>query len=65
MNKKKRLGDILVAAGKITDKQLEDALKSQKYSGKKLGEILVENGIITEDDIVNAIEEQTGIPISI
>ena len=37
MNKKKRLGDILIAAGKITVSQLEYALKSQRDSGKKLG----------------------------
>ena len=61
MNKKKRLGDILIAAGKITVSQLEYALKSQRDSGKKLGEVLVDIGIINEEDIVNAIEEQTGI----
>ncbi|HCW53499.1 MAG TPA: type II secretion system protein GspE [Clostridium sp.] len=58
---KRRLGNILVNAGKITSFQLQDALKSQKSLGKKLGEILVDSNIITEDDIIEAIEQQTGI----
>ena len=58
---KRRLGNILVNAGKITGYQLQEALKSQKALGKKLGEILVDSKIITEDDIIESIEQQTGI----
>ncbi|MFW2487142.1 GspE/PulE family protein [Clostridium chromiireducens] len=58
---KRRLGNILVNAGKITGYQLQDALRSQKVLGKKLGEILLESKMITEDDIIEAIEQQTGI----
>lgn len=58
---KRRLGNILVNAGKITGYQLQDALKSQKILGKKLGEILLDSKIITEEDIIEAIEQQTGI----
>ena len=58
---KRRLGNILVDAGKITDDQLQEALRAQKVLGKKLGEILVENNSVTEDQIIEAIEEQTGI----
>lgn len=58
---KKRLGNILVSAGKITEEQLQEALRAQKVLGKKLGEILVDNNSVTEDQIIEAIEEQTGI----
>lgn len=58
---KKRLGDILVTAGKITTYQLQNALRTQKILGKKLGTVLTESGIVTEEDIIEAIEEQTGI----
>ena len=58
---KRRLGNILVNAGKITSFQLQEALKAQKSLGKKLGEILVDSNIISEDDIIEAIEQQTGI----
>ncbi|GAB6169128.1 ATPase, T2SS/T4P/T4SS family [Clostridium carnis] len=58
---KRRLGDILVMAGKLTSFQLQNALKTQKMLGKKLGEVLIENNIVSEDDIIDAIEKQTGI----
>lgn len=60
-NRKLRLGDILVESGKITMKQLEEALKNQRILGKKLGTILVQSKIISEKDILEAIEQQTGI----
>ena len=39
-----RLGELLVATGKITRQNLEDALRKQKTSAKNLGEILVDEG---------------------
>jgi type IV pilus assembly protein PilB len=58
---KKRLGDLLVEAGKISKDQLEHVLKSQRTSGKRIGQLLVEENIITEDDILNVLEVQLGI----
>ncbi len=60
-NQKKRLGDILISAKKITPSQLTDALAEQKIIGKKIGEVLVEIGMVTEQDIIEAIVTQTGI----
>ncbi len=51
---KKRLGDILVSAGLVTDEQLDWALEEQKQSYKRLGEILIDAGWVTEDDIAEA-----------
>lgn len=58
---KKRLGDILLMAEKITPSQLQSALKTQKILGKKLGEVLIESRIVSEEDIIDAIVAQTGI----
>lgn len=58
---KKRLGDILVQAGKITQTDLISALKKQALSGKRLGEILVEDGLASENDILSVLELQLGI----
>lgn len=58
---KRRLGEILVAAGKITPEQLQDVLSRQKQLGKKIGQILVDEEIVTDSDIIEAIETQTGI----
>lgn len=43
---KLRLGELLVASGQITRRQLDDALQKQKRSKKKIGEILVEEGLV-------------------
>ena len=60
-NRKKRLGDILISAKKITPHQLNEALAKQKILGKKIGEVLVDIGMVTEVDIIEAIVTQTGI----
>ena len=61
IGQKKRLGDILVMAGKITPYQLNQALNAQKILGKKLGEVLIDEGMVSENDIIDAITTQTGI----
>ncbi|WP_425448623.1 GspE/PulE family protein [Dethiothermospora halolimnae] len=59
---KMRLGDLLVNVGKLSEEQLQQALKEQQKSGKKLGEILVEKQYVTERDIIQVLEFQLGIP---
>lgn len=59
---RKRLGDILAAAGLVTREQLDWALEEQKKSFKRLGEILIEAGWITEDDIAEARSFQLDMP---
>ncbi len=41
------LGEMLVQAGHITDKQLKQALAEQKKTGEKLGETLIRLGLLT------------------
>ncbi len=47
-----RLGQSLLAQGKITETQLQDALTVHEASGKILGEVLVESGMVTLDVVV-------------
>ncbi|MDQ2983586.1 MAG: hypothetical protein M3R70_06655 [Actinomycetota bacterium] len=54
------LGEILVAAGLLTEPQLALALEEQKSSGKKIGEIVVERGFVSRGAIANALAEQHG-----
>lgn len=58
---RKRLGDMLLETGQITEEQLDEALSKQRTSGKRLGEILVEDKIISEDDILSLLEIQLGV----
>lgn len=61
IGQKKRLGDLLIDAGKITQYDLMQALQMQKTVGKKLGEVLIDLGMITEQEIIQAVVQQTGI----
>ncbi len=62
MNKKKRLGDLLVELEYITENQVQEAIKIQKTTNKRLGRIFVELGYITEESLLNILELQLGIP---
>lgn len=61
IKEKKRLGDILVESGKLSEEDLMMALTVQKTLGKKLGEVLVDGGMVSEDDIIDAIISQVNI----
>ncbi|WP_026572295.1 GspE/PulE family protein [Bacillus sp. UNC438CL73TsuS30] len=58
---RKRLGDLLIEEGLITDEQLQNTLK-EKNSNQKLGEALVQRGLITEQQLIEVLEYQLGIP---
>jgi hypothetical protein len=55
---KRRLGDIFVERGLITQDQLQEALAEQRENGGKLGEILVEMGHMSRIELAGAISEQ-------
>jgi hypothetical protein len=50
-SEKLRLGEILVATGQVTRRQLEDVLERQKVSKKKIGELLVEAGYVQPHEV--------------
>ena len=62
MNRRKRLGDMLIELNYITENDLKEALKIQRETGGKVGEVLVDKGFITEDDLLQALEIQLGTP---
>jgi len=59
---KKRLGDLLVDLGVISEEQLHEALQIQKKTGSKLGKILIDKGFITPEELIEVLEFQLGIP---
>lgn len=61
---RKRLGDMLVEAGVITNDQLMEALGKQKESGKRLGELLVDLRFTDEMEIAEAMSQQMKIPVA-
>ncbi|WP_341661255.1 GspE/PulE family protein [Vibrio sp.] len=60
---RKRLGDLLVEEGIITEPQVEEALAAQKSSGRKLGDTLIDLGFLTESDMLNFLSRQLDIPL--
>lgn len=58
---RKRLGDLLVEAGLLTEEQLQQAL-TDKHPDQRLGDSLLQKGFITEQQLIEVLELQLGIP---
>jgi hypothetical protein len=58
----KRLGELLVEWGLITDAQLEQALGWQAKSGRRLGVLLVEHGLIHATKLTQVLSYQFNLP---
>ena len=59
---RKRLGDLLVEAGLLTEKQVSEALEQQKKTGKRLGGIVIAKGWVTDQDVMQLLGEQLNVP---
>ncbi|MEX0717565.1 MAG: ATPase, T2SS/T4P/T4SS family [Planctomycetaceae bacterium] len=60
----RRLGQILVDLGHLTEDQLWDVLEEQKQSpGEIIGQVAVRMGLVTEAQITEALAEQWGMPV--
>ena len=58
----KRIGELLLERGVITQAQLEQALTRQKAQGGLLGQVLVHLGFVTEEEVALALTAQYGFP---
>ncbi len=58
---RKKIGELLVAMGVVTQKQVEDTIIKTKASGKRTGEALVEAGLIKEEHVAKALAQQWGL----
>ncbi len=59
VNRRDRLGDILVRGGILTQAQLDEVIQLQgRTRGKRLGELLVDRGMLTRDDLHGQIRVQ-------
>src|SRR5690554_6059967 len=62
MATKKKLGDLLVDLGLISESNLRTVLEIQKVTKKKLGEILVDEKYVTEREFLEVLEFQLDVP---
>jgi type IV pilus assembly protein PilB len=58
----KKLGEILLARGLVTEADLEKALAEQAQSRGFLGQILLRRGMIEKGDLAEALQDQLGVP---
>ncbi len=57
---KKRIGEILIEAGLLTEEQLVEALTNSKKTKTPIGSVLVQMGFISVDQLKDALSEQQG-----
>ncbi len=57
----RRLGELLIEAGSISDRQLNAALNEQRKWGGRLGGILVEMGFLEEKAMMHVLARQLGL----
>ncbi len=60
---RKRLGEILIQSGLITEENCNRALKMQVGGNRRLGRILVKMGVITSDQLLETLAAQFEMPI--
>lgn len=61
MKVKKRLGEMLVESGLLSDEKLQQALLDQKKAGLKLGQFLTRQGVVNEQKIIDMLSQQLKI----
>ncbi|OJH36141.1 protein kinase domain-containing protein [Cystobacter ferrugineus] len=59
---RRKLGEMLLVFGKVSEPQLQGALERQRSTGGRIGELLVAEGLLSEEDVVRALSEQSGTP---
>jgi type IV pilus assembly protein PilB len=56
--KRKQIGEILLRWGKVTQQQIDEALKIAQGARKRMGETLVEMGYVSPNDVAKALAYQ-------
>lgn len=61
MKARKRLGEMLVESGLLTEEKLKEALTEQKKAGLKLGQYLTRQGVVNEQQVIDLLSRQLKI----
>ena len=59
----KKLGELLVEHGKISERDVERTLLAQAEMGDLFGQVLVKLGLVSEQDVASALSHQLGIAL--
>ncbi len=63
MEKKQRLGELLVGKGLVKKEEVDEAVRLQVGGNRRLGYILIKMGLITDEQLLDVLSEQLGLPI--
>ncbi len=56
------LGQILLAAGLLTEEQLDEALKKHFETGQRLGQCLISMNLVSSEDVGRMLEKRLNVP---
>ena len=59
----KKIGELLVEQGKISERDVERALLGQAEMGGLFGQVLLKLGLVSDNDIATALSRQLNIPL--
>jgi type IV pilus assembly protein PilB len=62
MAKKRLLGEMLVAAGFMTEAQAQESMEIGLATDRRLGEIVIEKGFVTQEELYRVLENQHKVP---
>ncbi|MEH0715450.1 GspE/PulE family protein [Vibrio owensii] len=60
---RKRLGDLLIEEGIVSEDQVQQALNAQHSTGQKLGDALIDLGFISEKQMLEFLSQQLSLPL--
>src|SRR5262245_28978832 len=62
MKRKFKLGEILVESKRLSQEQIDAALKRSREAGMMLGETLIEMGMLKSLELLRIVGQQLGLP---
>jgi type IV pilus assembly protein PilB len=57
----RRIGELLVGAGLVSEAQLTEALAAQQHTSQRIGEVLVERGFVGELELTQVLSNQLSV----
>ena len=59
----KKLGELLIEQGKLSERDVERTLLAQIEMGDLFGQVLVKLGLVSDQDVAVALSQQLDIPL--
>ena len=63
MEKKQRLGELLIAKGFVSGEDVSEALRLQVGGNRRLGYLLIKMRLLTDEQLLDVLSEQLNLPI--